>query len=83
MSLQKFNPTISHVCPHCARLHEVVPTCHSCDQHIQARRNWHEMGVDQGRREQHFEDIAKIESLRSRILELEGALIRANHGWNK
>ena len=82
------NPSVSdqidnHVCPHCARIHEVVPSCLTCDRSVEARRFWHDCGVDQGRRQQEVKNVAQIESLMARLLDLEGAAIRKAQGWGK
>lgn len=62
----------AHVCLDCGRLHDVVPTCVTCDESVQLRRYWYEMGLEQGRREQFLEDTQEKERLLQRISELEG-----------
>jgi hypothetical protein len=64
----------THVCPDCGRLHEVVPTCVVCDEAIQLRRYWYEMGFVQGKRESELEFKFQRESLINRIIELGGSV---------
>jgi hypothetical protein len=41
----------AHVCRECGQLHELVPSCVTCDQSLELRRYWYELGHDQGTRD--------------------------------
>jgi len=62
--------TNDHVCRDCGRLHEVVPTCHSCDRQLELRRFWFDLGHEQGAIEQSRLHETLVEELRRRNADL-------------
>ncbi len=61
----------AHVCRECGHLHEVVPSCVTCDRSIELRRFWFDVGHDQGERDTALRFSRERESYLSRISELE------------
>lgn len=65
-------PDTSHVCSDCGRLHEIAPTCLTCDQLAQLRYWWLTMGRDQGLKEAELKHREQLETLHAEIAFLRG-----------